>query len=36
MIIERTVFDSAYASMLVTASGEDEAKFVIEGYGLYY
>jgi hypothetical protein len=35
-IVERTVLDSAYASALVTASEEDEAKFVVEGYGLYY
>jgi len=35
-IVERTVFDPAYASVLITASEEDEAKFVIEGYSLYY
>ena len=35
-IVERTIIEPRYAPMLITASEEDEAKFIIEGYRFYY
>lgn len=36
LIIERRVFDTKYAGMLVTASGENESTFLRDGYRFYY
>jgi hypothetical protein len=35
-IVERTVLDPTYGCALITASGEDETKFVTQGYRFYY